>query len=74
MVGDENRLQHQLSQVDGEAVPIPADSEIFKAQEGAGATVSANGEIDMGNVDLSQMDPEVIRVMAHVVFAVLRRS
>jgi hypothetical protein len=24
--------------------------------------ISANGEVDLGNVDLSQMDPEVIRV------------
>ena len=51
-------------------MPIPPDSEIFKTQDGtAGATVSANGEIDFGNVDLSQMDPEVIRVMFHVNFS-----
>ena len=67
---DDKRLHHQTSQLDAESVPIPPDSEIFKTQDGtAGATVSANGEIDFGNVDLSQMDPEVIRVMFHVNFS-----
>jgi hypothetical protein len=67
---DDKRLHHQTSQLDAESVPIPPDSGIFKTQDGtAGATVSANGEIDFGNVDLSQMDPEVIRVMFHVNFS-----
>lgn len=71
-------LQHQASQIDGEVIQIPIDSQIVKTSQDnqaattavgvtAGATgavnVSANGEVDLGNVDLSQMDPEVIRVI-----------
>lgn len=71
-------MQHQTSQIEGgigvagdllERVQIPADSEIFKDPEiaaaagsSAPAMISANGEVDLGNLDLSQMDPEVIRV------------
>ena len=57
------RLQHQASQIDGENIPIPPDSEIFKTQDGTGAALTVNGEADFGNVDLSQMDPESIRVI-----------
>lgn len=58
------RLHHQVSQIEGETIQIPADSEIFKNQEmAAAASISATGEIDFGNVDLTQMDPEVIRVI-----------
>ena len=58
------RLHHQVSQIEGETIQIPADSEIFKNQEmTAAASISATGEIDFGNVDLTQMDPEVIRVI-----------
>lgn len=60
-------------------VQIPADSEIFKNPDIANAAAAAaagvvgassgganhGGEMDvLGNVDLSQMDPEVIRVNA----------
>jgi len=56
------RLDHQVSQIEGETIQIPADSEIFKNQDmTAAASISATGEIDFGNVDLTQMDPEVIR-------------
>jgi len=58
------RLHHQVSQIEGETIQIPADSEIFKNQEmTAAASISVTGEIDFGNVDLTQMDPEVIRVI-----------
>lgn len=69
------RLQHQTSQMESgilssggdllDRVQIPNDSEIFKRADGpnAGTSInSANGELDLGNLDLSQMDPEVIRV------------
>ena len=71
-------MQHQTSQIESgigvggdllDRVQIPADSEMFKdpdmaaaAGVNAPAMISANGEVDLGNVDLSQMDPEVIRV------------
>lgn len=72
-------MQHQTSQIESgigvggdllDRVQIPADSEMFKdpdmaAAAGANApAISANGEVDLGNVDLSQMDPEVIRVIS----------
>ncbi|XP_057370985.1 uncharacterized protein LOC130691957 [Daphnia carinata] len=52
----------------GQSAPC-GDSNMFKNNpaegDGAGtdapAMISANGEVDLGNVDLSQMDPEVIR-------------
>lgn len=72
-------MQHQTSQIESgigiggllDRVQIPVDSEMFKNPDGtagAGSNVagmnSANGEVDLiGNVDLSQMDPEVIRVI-----------
>lgn len=71
-------MQHQTSQMESgigvgsdllDRVQIPADSEMFKNPDmaaaggvNAPAMSSANGEVDLGNVDLSQMDPEVIRV------------
>lgn len=71
-------MQHQTSQMESglgvvsdllDRVQIPADSEMFKNPDmataagiNAPAMTSANGEVDLGNVDLSQMDPEVIRV------------
>ena len=58
------RMQHQVSQIEGETIQIPVDSEIFKNQEmTTTVSISATGEIDFGNVDLTQMDPEVIRVI-----------
>lgn len=70
-------MQHQTSQIEcgvgvagdildrGQTVPV-GDFKNNPAGDGAGtdapAMISANGEVDLGNVDLSQMDPEVIRV------------
>lgn len=70
-------MEHQTSQIESagtdllmERVQIPADSEILKNPDIAAAATSAallaNGEMDLGNVDLSQMDPEVIRVIFNI--------
>lgn len=47
--GDLNMFKNNPAGSDGTATDAPA-------------MISANGEVDLGNVDLSQMDPEVIRV------------
>ena len=62
------RMQHQNSQMEGDTIQIPADSEIFKNQELVSAVAApsvslSHGDVDFGNVDLTQMDPEVIRVI-----------
>ena len=45
------------------AAPAAKDPDMAAAAGvNAPAMISANGEVDLGNVDLSQMDPEVIRV------------
>jgi hypothetical protein len=69
---DIKRMEHQTSQIESgagdllERVQIPADSAIFKSSDittAAAAGANSQGEMDvLGNVDLSQMDPEVIRV------------
>ena len=83
---DIKRMENQTSQIEGggdllDRVQIPADSEIFKNADiaiaaagaaGIGGSAGPNhGEMDvLGNVDLSQMDPEVIRVRVRACFTV----
>ena len=75
-------MEHQTSQIESgagdllERVQIPADSAIFKSSDiatAAAAGANSQGEMDvLGNVDLSQMDPEVIRVSIPTFFLFLK--
>lgn len=72
-------MEHQTSQMESgggdllDRVQIPSDSAIFKgpdisaaADGGTAGQGNPGSEADvLGNLDLSQMDPEVIRVRQH---------